>query len=640
MATRGIFRGLNRARGLNARVYSVGELPSQPQLFPVETGITLTSSASIRPGVALTNATDVDVSGDPHAANVVLFLPMTGANNSTSFTDYSPTPKTVTVYSDAKISTAQSKWGEGAGYFDGTGAVISVPELPLATNYSIRFWLYISVFSSYAIFNSGDAGTQGALIITSNTIYLHSTGMGSYSGKYYGWHHIEINKDGPTSYTLYLDGVKQYGPASAGGLSGLFTIGAMNTGAAYPFIGYINDFQVTNAIRHTSNFTPPTGPLLSENFDTYTGESPALTLYSEASLETPVFADVALRMPAPRLHGTATSSANNRAKLRMPAPRLHGTGGASAALHMPAPRLTATASGPTQATAALRMPAPRLTATATTGISASAALRMPSPRLTAQGGANAALRMPLPRLTGAATAAQTANGHLRMPIPRLHGIATVSAVAFGHLRMPMPRLHGGIGNVAHLRMPMPRLTATATSLAVGVVALSVPYAATAAALDAGEVTTYAVNLNTGAVTTLLLGGFDTLATAHGILYGIRGGTLYKLAGDVDGASTAIPMTLRFAQQDFGTNLVKRISTVYLSSREDNGITLDLIQDEKTAWRYQTATDTAPAYGTHKLKVGRGVAFHTAGLIVKNRAGGKLDLGGMEFLIEPLSRKPR
>ncbi len=331
-----------------------------------------------------------------------------------------------------------------------------------------------------------------------------------------------------------------------------------------------------------------------------------------------------LRMPAPRLHATA-SSTNNRAALRMPAPRLHGTSGASAALRMPAPRLTATGSGPTTARAALRMPAPRLTATATTGISASAALRMPAPRLTAQGGANAALRMPLPRLTGVATAAQTASGHLRMPMPRLHSTASVSIVASGHLRMPMPRLHGGIGNVAHLRMPMPRLVATATVLAAGASALE---------------TTYAVNMNTGAVTTLILGGFDALATAHGILYGIRNGTLYKLAGDVDGSATAIPMTLRFAQQDFGTNFVKRMRRVDFSVRESNGLTVDVVQDEKVAWRYQTATDTATSYGTHKVSIGGDVKFHTAGLIVRNRSGGALDLGGMDCSVEALSRKPR
>ena len=45
-------------------------------------------------------------------------------------------------------------------------------------------------------------------------------------------------------------------------------------------------------------------------------------------------------------------------------------------------------------------------------------------------------------------------------------------------------------------------------------------------------TTYAVNLTTGAVTTLLLGGFDKLMTAHGRLYGLKNGELTRLEGDI------------------------------------------------------------------------------------------------------------
>jgi hypothetical protein len=113
----------------------------------------------------------------------------------------------------------------------------------------------------------------------------------------------------------------------------------------------------------------------------------------------------------------------------------------------------------------------------------------------------------------------------------------------------------------------------------------------------------------------------------------------RLEGDTDDGA-AINATVRFAPQQFGTLQVKRLSTVYLNSREDDGLTLDLIADEQTAWRYQTPTDTAPAMGTHKIKTGRGVHFHSAGLAVQNRNGGRMDIGGMELLVDALSRRPR
>ena len=58
--------------------------------------------------------------GDPFAANVVLFLKGNGSNGSTNIIDSSPTPKTISVFGTAQISTAQSKYGGSSLYFDGT----------------------------------------------------------------------------------------------------------------------------------------------------------------------------------------------------------------------------------------------------------------------------------------------------------------------------------------------------------------------------------------------------------------------------------------------------------------------------------------------------------------------------------------
>lgn len=152
-------------------------------------------------------------------------------------------------------------------------------------------------------------------------------------------------------------------------------------------------------------------------------------------------------------------------------------------------------------------------------------------------------------------------------------------------------------------------------------------------------TTYAVNLTSGAVTQLVLGAFEKLVVAHGRLYGLRSGSLLYLGGD-DDQGTDIAMTVRFAPQQFGVYQAKRLNgAVYLNTRESDGVTLSLIQDETTAWKYQTATDTARAMGTHRVKVGRGITFHSLGLTIENRDGGRLDVGGLELPVYPLSRRP-
>lgn len=67
-------------------------------------------------------AEPLSLTGDPHAANVVLLLKGEGANNSTTFVDSSPVPKTITAFGNAKISTDQSPFGGGTlSNFTGSG---------------------------------------------------------------------------------------------------------------------------------------------------------------------------------------------------------------------------------------------------------------------------------------------------------------------------------------------------------------------------------------------------------------------------------------------------------------------------------------------------------------------------------------
>jgi hypothetical protein len=153
-------------------------------------------------------------------------------------------------------------------------------------------------------------------------------------------------------------------------------------------------------------------------------------------------------------------------------------------------------------------------------------------------------------------------------------------------------------------------------------------------------TTYAINIHTGAVTQLLLGTLDKLVMAHGRLYGIRSGELILLAGEYDGVSTKITATIRFAAQQFDTMRAKRIDgSIYLNTRENDGVTLTIISDETTSWDYQSQTDASPGAGTHKVKTGRGITFHSLGLKLRNRNGGRLDVGGIEIPIIPLTRRP-
>jgi len=317
-------------------------------------------------------------------------------------------------------------------------------------------------------------------------------------------------------------------------------------------------------------------------------------------------------------------SSDAAATLTWPARSLMAYGGGSAALTWPVRSLTAAGTVERVGTAELTWPTRILSAEGLTGWISSAEITWPDRVLTAFGGGHAELTWPARTLTAAGTLEIVGTTELTWP--------PWSLSATG--------LTGGIGTAA-LTWPTWNLTAAGLTGGVGTLALRWPtLTITATGSGATTETTYAVNLSTGAVTQLLLGAFDKLVTAHGRLYGLRDGALVYLGGDTD-QSAEIPVTIRFAPQQFGTLQAKRIDGhVYLNLRENDGVTLTVVQDETTSWDYQTATDNAPALGTHRVKVGRGVTFHSLGLTLKNRNGGRLDVGGLELPVLPLSRKPR
>jgi hypothetical protein len=330
-----------------------------------------------------------------------------------------------------------------------------------------------------------------------------------------------------------------------------------------------------------------------------------------------------LTWPAWSLSAKGVSNVG-RATLYWPPRVLTAYGGGSAQLTWPTRTLTMAGTLESVGTAELTWPDRVLTASGLVGGVATAELTWPERSLTAYGGGSARLTWPARVLTIAGTLDSLGTAALTWPQWRLTAAGWI----------------GGVGT-AELTWPTRALTATGITGGVGTATLRWPALVLTAIGDAVTAeTTYAINVSTGAVTQLLLGKFDKLVLAHGRLYGLRDGVLLYLGGDTD-QGAEIPVTIRFAPQQFGTYLVKRLDgAMYLNTRESDGVTLTLVQDETVSWKYQTATDTAPAMGTHRVKVGRGVAFHSLGVVLENREGGALTVGGLEIPVLSLTRKPR
>jgi hypothetical protein len=219
---------------------------------------------------------------DPQYGSVSLLLHGNGTNGSTTITDNSPSPKTVTAVGNAQISTAQSKFGGSSIAFDGTGDYIETSgtnaSLEMGSgSWTIEMWVYqiarttvgsgASLYDSLALSSSTTNATRlrispsgELLFVRYSTAVFTSTAVVPLTT----WSHVAMVKNEST-LNFYLGG------ASAGSIADTITY---TNGLNRPIIGtdgfspgssnlngYIDDLRITKGIaRYTANFTPPAAP--------------------------------------------------------------------------------------------------------------------------------------------------------------------------------------------------------------------------------------------------------------------------------------------------------------------------------------------------------------------------------------------
>lgn len=213
----------------------------------------------------------------------VLILPFDGSNGSTTITDASASPKTVTVNGNAQISTTQSKYGGASGYFDGSGDYLSVPastDFDFGSgDFTIQLWFKTSQTAQYACLIGRDSGgfSGGSYAILMNgpgSGYIQfwnasfstsgpqlSSSTGGYNDD--SWHHLAITRSGSTT-RMFVDGVEKSSNTWSGAIATLNQALMVGNDPGYSryYAGYIDDLCITKGeALYTSNFTPP-GPLV------------------------------------------------------------------------------------------------------------------------------------------------------------------------------------------------------------------------------------------------------------------------------------------------------------------------------------------------------------------------------------------
>ncbi|MBP7983229.1 MAG: LamG domain-containing protein [Chromatiaceae bacterium] len=229
-----------------------------------------------------------EVPGDADWDDVVLLLHFDGTDGSTTFTDSSGTPKTITAGGNAHIEADQVKYGDASGAFDGTGDYLRIPYESAfdlgAGDFTIEAWVYVTAYRSDTAHICGtytygavDGGTNNAgwqFGITSAGKLKLTWGANSApidivtsSGAVglNAWKHVCAVRSG-TTVKLYInganDGTATYGTNIAFTKS-YFYVGSYNRsgtpyGAVVSFAGYMDELRLTvGTARNTTDFTVP-----------------------------------------------------------------------------------------------------------------------------------------------------------------------------------------------------------------------------------------------------------------------------------------------------------------------------------------------------------------------------------------------
>lgn len=212
--------------------------------------------------------------GDPFYSSVSALLHFDGADGSISIVDNAPSPRTFSVLGNARISTAQSRFGGSSLLLDGSGDYLETPNSPVFNfgtgDYTIEFWSYRTSTKADCIVahNTTDASATGGWwvnfaadtfqVYCAGSLVVSVAGAGTAGSSWKFWRLVRA------SGTVYVfrDGALIGSAASSHAMNSASSlqIGGSSRFGGFDgwFNGHIDDLRITNGVaRSTANFTPP-----------------------------------------------------------------------------------------------------------------------------------------------------------------------------------------------------------------------------------------------------------------------------------------------------------------------------------------------------------------------------------------------
>ena len=215
----------------------------------------------------------------------VLLLHCDGSDASTTFTDSSPSGKTVTAEGDAQIDTAQSKFGGASGLFDGTLDYLSLADSAdwdFPGDFTVDGWFRFSAIATnmnlfdIGSFASGkgvamridNAATTSIAVTVNGLTVINNVSLGVVLAND-TWYHFALVRSGQT-LKVYLDGTEKASATNSDDTTGgtAAYVGNSTLPTTTTMAGWIDEFRVSKGVaRFTANFTVATKAYAIQEFE-------------------------------------------------------------------------------------------------------------------------------------------------------------------------------------------------------------------------------------------------------------------------------------------------------------------------------------------------------------------------------------
>lgn len=209
--------------------------------------------------------------------------------NGTTFTDYSPSPKTITAYGNA--TQLCSPCGSGLAYFDGSGDTLScgiTSDWAFLSNstWTLECYFYVTSYGEFTFMSSYNSSTYTTIHFrtdeTGKIAYAFASSGGWVNlNNWYGsgtyvlnaWNHVVVTRDGIAANSTikgFLNGILDFtwniGTTVLNTPDTPFVVGSFCASIPVYYNGYISGVRVSSISRYTANFTPSTQPFKPDSY--------------------------------------------------------------------------------------------------------------------------------------------------------------------------------------------------------------------------------------------------------------------------------------------------------------------------------------------------------------------------------------